>query len=661
MTDSKGAQPRFGLRHFAALWLLLLIAKAYLAANLDLFGDEAFYWQEAQRLALAYADHPPLTALLIRAGTALLGDTPLGVRVFFLVLGSAIPWLVLWLARPIVGLSVAVQAAALSLALPLAALLGVAALPDVPLLFFTLVALGGFERALRRGRLGDWCLFGVGLAGGLATHYRFVLVPAAAFLYLVVTRVGRAQWRIRGLWAAAGIGFLGLLPVVLFNWQEQFAPLRYQFGERHPWAFHPDGLLHVLEQAGASSPLLYGFLIAGLIHALRRARCGAVGYGLLGVFATVPVLTFALLAPFADQKHFTLHWPLGGYLAALPPTAVLISAWSQRGGWRRLIALATPVTGIVGTLGMAGYYGAVANLEHLHPLLPPGQARSDMAGWRQLAAHTRRVLAIPPETSNRTAPSALLADRYYTAAQLDFELGGEISVGHLNEYKAHSHGRARQYELWGIDEAGFRTAHSGASVLVIVDESKARYGFKRYARVRALCGMFDRLSLMDTAEIFGGAQRYRFFLGEGLRRPGQGRLPDAQLPVGEDFKPFLPLPADCPVPSFGDISAVEDGSRFAGVVELRGWAFNNSAAVSRVDLLLDREPVAQGDYGQRHAHLSRAEFWKDGVSSPDAPNVGFTVRWDTRGTAKGRYELALQVTTRTGRVDRLVKREIWVD
>ena len=44
------------------------------------YNDEAYYWLWSRHLALGYFDHPPAVAFLIRAGTALFGDTAFGVR-----------------------------------------------------------------------------------------------------------------------------------------------------------------------------------------------------------------------------------------------------------------------------------------------------------------------------------------------------------------------------------------------------------------------------------------------------------------------------------------------------------------------------------------------------------------------------------------------------
>jgi hypothetical protein len=68
----------------AILFVALVAARVVVASSLDLFSDEAFYWLCAQRPALAYADHPFMTAMLVRLGTALLGDTVLGARLAFL-------------------------------------------------------------------------------------------------------------------------------------------------------------------------------------------------------------------------------------------------------------------------------------------------------------------------------------------------------------------------------------------------------------------------------------------------------------------------------------------------------------------------------------------------------------------------------------------------
>ena len=135
---------------------LILALKLVLACALDLYSDEIFYWQASTKPALAYSDLPFMAALLAGTGTALLGDTALGVRALFLAMGTSIPLLVYWIARPLMPARQALEAAGLALCMPLCAFLGLLAVPDVPLLFFGLLMTGYLERATRLGTLPYW-------------------------------------------------------------------------------------------------------------------------------------------------------------------------------------------------------------------------------------------------------------------------------------------------------------------------------------------------------------------------------------------------------------------------------------------------------------------------------------------------------------------------
>src|SRR5690242_21198188 len=50
------------------------------ACLIDLRTDEAYYWTWSKENALSFLDHPPMIAWFIRFGTAIFGDTNLGVR-----------------------------------------------------------------------------------------------------------------------------------------------------------------------------------------------------------------------------------------------------------------------------------------------------------------------------------------------------------------------------------------------------------------------------------------------------------------------------------------------------------------------------------------------------------------------------------------------------
>jgi len=62
--------------------LVRLVAAVYV----PLTFDEAYYWTWSKHLAGGYYDHPPMVAVVIRLGTLIAGDTPLGVRLVSILL-----------------------------------------------------------------------------------------------------------------------------------------------------------------------------------------------------------------------------------------------------------------------------------------------------------------------------------------------------------------------------------------------------------------------------------------------------------------------------------------------------------------------------------------------------------------------------------------------
>jgi 4-amino-4-deoxy-L-arabinose transferase-like glycosyltransferase len=383
------------------VFIMLTIAKIFLASQLSLFGDdESFYWQCAQHPSLAYSDHPFMTSFLILSGTKLLGNTYLGVRMIFLIMGSFIPFLIFIMARSLVGKRDAFYAAAMSMGLPLLGCMGVLAMPDVPLLFFWIISLAAFERAVRTENIWPWIVAGISIAAGINTHYRFSVFIACAGAYLLLTKTGRRQWKKFGLWIAILIAGAGLLPVVWFNVTHDFAPIHFQFVNRHPGIFQPMAFLQPLKQALTVTPILYAFFILGLIKILKRSVQGDNKSALLVSFAVVPLAGYFILGLWADQKHTNVHWPLVGYLpllVVLPGVIrdfVHLSAKNWRQSSKYVIAASAPVLGILGTLILLGYF-AIAVWPHTFNFAFKTFERTapyDFTGWRELRYKTESSL-----------------------------------------------------------------------------------------------------------------------------------------------------------------------------------------------------------------------------------------------------------------------------
>jgi 4-amino-4-deoxy-L-arabinose transferase-like glycosyltransferase len=66
--------------------------------RLDIFPDEAYYWDWHRFLSFGYFDHPPMIAWLVHVTTLLLGDTYWGIKAVPLLLGIGFSIVMLLLA-----------------------------------------------------------------------------------------------------------------------------------------------------------------------------------------------------------------------------------------------------------------------------------------------------------------------------------------------------------------------------------------------------------------------------------------------------------------------------------------------------------------------------------------------------------------------------------
>jgi 4-amino-4-deoxy-L-arabinose transferase-like glycosyltransferase len=481
---------RVALLLFAGVFAL----KVAVAAELGLFGDEAFYWQCSQRLAFAYADHPPLTAVLIRAGTELVGDSAFGVRLLFLVMGALFPFVIYHLARPLVGGEDAALAALCSFAVPGLAHMGVAAVPDVPLLFFGALYLLGCERATRTGQWRWWVLAGVTGALGLATHYRFVLAPLAAALFAVLSPVGRRHLKTPGLWVSVALLCLGLIPSIAFNVLNDFAPLRYYLGSRHGAGLHLRApAVFVGAQVGIASPLLFVAFIAAIKGLVRRGAKGDDRARLLAVFAAVPLGLFFLASPFETTRLARHHWPIPGYVPLLVYVPHVLRRFAHGGGGRRALAVAAPLLGIalvllVGVELLSG----VANTSYRRPF----------AGWSDVTRAVEERLA--------REDLIVVADNYKLGANLEFESRGRIAPYVLRHPKNVAHGRASQFKSWSLGEDAL-DSQRGRNALVVIQTKELRSEDRPAWRAR-VAARFARFESLGEVIVYVGRRSKRFEL-----------------------------------------------------------------------------------------------------------------------------------------------------
>lgn len=593
-------------RGFIVAWLLLCALKLALAARLPLFVDEAFYWQEGRHPAWAYSDLPALTAWLARLGVEVFGQHALGLRLPFLLIGAALPWLLARMAGREFGERAGWQAGTLALLLPLAGSLGLLALPDVPLLLATLLCLDAGLRLLRRVDAPAVGELAFGLALGGLTHYRFVAVIAVGFAGLLMLRDGRRALRHPGPWVAVAVGALAWLPLLLWNLRNADAGLRFQLVDRHPWHFGGDGFLLGALQLLPVTPLLLAAMAWATWRGLREVRPAARYLALCG---SGLVLGFLLLGFFADRERVSFHWPLPGFVALLPLVPSVLAGWPR--GWR-IATLAAAAAGLVLVLGFFLTASVPAWREQTagHRLYP-----ANFAGWNALAEAVRAERAAMP------AGTRLLAGNFKIGAELGFLLD-DPRIAVLDHPLNHHHGRAPQLALWGLQHDGARAA----PMLLVVAATDVKFR-EQLAYFQQLCRQVGPLPPPRVLNIDHGRQRFLLFALPAQRGEGP-----------------------CVTPALANIDAPAAGARVERRFTVSAWVVKDVVGVQRVDVLLDGRVVATARRAGPNPWVVN-EFLQGRSRDPDLPDVQFTAEVDARALPAGTHWLGLRVSGGDGAVE----------
>ena len=408
--------------------LAAAVVRLVVAAAVPLHPDEAFYWEWSRHLAAGYSEHPPMVALFIRAGTALFGDTPFGVRFASVICGVVAGFAVMLTARTVAETETGDAAAIVLTAMPIMAGAFLLATPDAPLLAFIaltlLCAARGLVATASAAATAWWV--GAGLAAGLAmaSKYTAVLVPLAAALAVCAVPSLRRALSTPGPYIGVLMACLVMLPV-----------LRWNAG--HDWVSFRTQIAHGLHQSGGAawrrelellggqvlvvSPILFVLSVGAMMRAVRED--GRIAR----LLTVVIVVVGAFFAWSATRSRVEANWPAPAWVTAAVLLAIvrLDAKWVRWRSW-----------GV--TVGFL--FSAITYLQSVAGVVPLPARRDPTAnayGWADLAEGVARER--PVDRGRRW----LATNRYQDAAELAFNLPDHPEVFSLNLSR-----RSNQYLLW---------------------------------------------------------------------------------------------------------------------------------------------------------------------------------------------------------------------
>jgi Dolichyl-phosphate-mannose-protein mannosyltransferase len=411
----------------AALIAAMTALRVVYAGAIDLRTDEAYYWTWSKENVLSFLDHPPMVAWFIRFGTAVFGDTNLGVR-FAGILAMLVTQLLL--ADIVRRVTHDFRAVVLAVLMPEAALyyglLMAKVSPDIALIPFAVAMLWSLVRLVESDDPRWWLAAGVFAGLALLSKFTAVMLLPAVMAFMLVP-----DWRVRWLrspypWTAALIAFLLFLPVLIWNQQHDWASFRFQFvraAATHEFSLRTVGDYFGL-QFGLVGFILLPVVLSGVTLTAWRGYRGNPVAILLSTAVIVPFLYFF-------WKSLTLRigdtWPMFIWPAGFAATAINLAmlprenfpAWMVRSTTRW--ANAAIVSGIIFVVAVFLYY-VVTPWNFIGKADPIGGE----AGYRQVVERTMAELT-------PTGASWIATTDYRTYAMLRWYFRGRVPVVQINE------------------------------------------------------------------------------------------------------------------------------------------------------------------------------------------------------------------------------------
>src|SRR5882757_6004607 len=260
-----------------ALTILALVALRLVVANwTPLTFDEAYYWMWSKHLAGGYYDHPPMVAFVIRAGTAIAGDTEFGVRLVSILLALPMSLAVYQTAGILFGGRRVAATATILLNITLMAAVGTLIVtPDSPLLVASSFVLFFLAKVLQTGRGAWWLAVGAAVGCALLSKYTALFFGAAILIWLVAIPKLRRWLFSPWLYLGGIVAFAMFSPVILWNADHHWVSFIKQIGRARIEDFRPAFIAELVPtQVGFATPLVF-ILGAMGFHAMIWRNAGA--------------------------------------------------------------------------------------------------------------------------------------------------------------------------------------------------------------------------------------------------------------------------------------------------------------------------------------------------------------------------------------------------
>ncbi len=425
-------------RHLALVLLsVLAIRSAFLGVvDLDLLGDESYYWDWSRQLDWCYYSKPPMIAWLVALFTWVGGDNVFAVRFPATVLGTVSLGYLFAMTKELYGVAAASIALLIMLAMPSSVLVNFLMTIDAPLTCFWMMSLYYLQRALFAEDKNAWLWAGMATAMALLSKQVAILIPMMLLTY-VLFRPGRHHWLKHGFLLYMMPVGISLVPILWWNQQHDWVMFRHSGGhfgtkENFAGAGRLQGAAEfVAYQLLLATPVLFAMMVSMSIKKMVDfAKLDDKGQFLL---LMGPVLLIATLGLSLMQK-VQGNWSTPFYYSGI----ILLAGQGLTDVWMKWLKIGI----VVGCVMVLLTYALPLSVQ----LLPIQNTAFDptvrFKAWQQIAQVVEKVRQ-EHLADTKHSPLITVGHRFLTS-ELAFYL-----PDHPRVYRYEASGQiTSQYEVW---------------------------------------------------------------------------------------------------------------------------------------------------------------------------------------------------------------------
>ena len=409
--------------------------------EIDLFTEEAQYWLWSRNMAWHYYSKPPLVAVLNYLGTAVLGNTELGVRINAILCGAGMAWVVFLFGQRLYSSKVGFWAAMILQAMPVWWLASTFHMTDSSLSFFWILAVYLAYRGMEERKLNFWIWAGVATALGLMAKMVMVLIFPFLLFFLIYAKKWKEQRKLFLFFF--GISLVGFAPMLIWNWQNDFDTFKHLAAlsggggsESTPFDFGK-AMKQFLEYISGQLVMVSVFLLPLFIGFLFRAPFLTQRKSVYLILA--PVMSWAGFAFLSLLTSIEVNWPVFAYSSL----AIVLAAWvcDQNVSWRKTRNWGVGLGIVLPLLFILPDFTLLKSIKPIKKAEKSAFRR--MAGYDPLATRLQSL-----RDSLGIQDAFIFSETYHMASELSFYL-----PDHPQTYMLNMGARKNQFDLWpGLEQ-----------------------------------------------------------------------------------------------------------------------------------------------------------------------------------------------------------------